>query len=188
MSDTVDIFEKVAYVGRNTKVVKGGRRFSFSVIIVAGDRKGRVGVGLGKAKEVIVAKEKAATAAKRNMVKIPLREGRTLHHDSIGRFGAGKVILRSAPVGTGIIAGGPVRAVLEALGIKDVVSKSLGSNNPHNMIKATLDALQRVRSPKFVADKRSMKVGEIVSRRELSAKALMSVENGADGAPKEEAV
>jgi len=174
MSETSEIFEKVAYVGRNTKVVKGGRRFSFSVIIVIGDKKGRVGVGLGKATEVIMAKEKAATAAKREMIRVPLREGRTLHHDSIGRFGAGKVLLRSAPTGTGIIAGGPVRSVLEALGIKDVVSKSLGSNNPHNMIKATLDALRRVNSPKFIADKRSLKVGEIVSRREFGVKSVSS--------------
>lgn len=170
MSETTEIFEKVAYVGRNTKVVKGGRRFSFSVIIVAGDKKGRVGVGLGKATEVILAREKATAAAKKSMIKIPLREGRTLHHDTIGRFGSGKVILRTAPTGTGIIAGGPVRAVFEALGITDVVSKSLGSNNPHNMIKATLDALKRIRSPKYIADKRSLKVGEIVSRRETTAK------------------
>ena len=165
-----EIYEKLVYVGRNTKVVKGGRRFSMAAIVISGDQKGHVGVGLGKAAEVLDAREKAASLARRRMLKVPLRDGRTLHHDIIGTFGAGKVIMRSAPAGTGIIAGGPVRAICEALGIKDVVAKSIGSTNPHNIIKATLDALRQIRSPRFIAEKRGKKVGEIVSRREQTVK------------------
>lgn len=164
-----EMFEKLVHVGRCAKVVKGGRRFRFAAIVVSGDQKGRVGVGLGKATEVLDAREKATSSARRSMVKIPLRDGRTLHHDVVGRFGSGKVIMRSAPAGTGIIAGGPVRAVCEALGIKDVVAKSIGSSNPHNIIKAAIDALQSIRSPKYTAEKRGMKVGEIVSRRESNS-------------------
>ena len=165
-----EIYEKLVYVGRNAKVVKGGRRFSMAAIVIAGDQKGHVGVGLGKAAEVLDAREKAASLARRRMLKVPLRDGRTLHHDITGRFGSGKVIMRSAPAGTGIIAGGPVRAICEALGIKDVVAKSIGSTNPHNIIKATLDALQQIRSPRFIPEKRGKKVGEIVSRREQTVK------------------
>ncbi len=169
MSENLEIYKKIVDVARTTKVVKGGRRFSFGVIVVTGDRKGRIGVGLGKAAEVMDANEKATNEAKRNMIKVPLRDGRTLHHDVIGRFGAGRVIMRSAPAGTGIIAGGAVRAVCEALGIKDVVAKSIGSTNPHNLIKATLNALTLTRSPRFTAEKRGKKVGEIVGRREKVA-------------------
>jgi small subunit ribosomal protein S5 len=166
MTSNSEIFEKLVYVGRCAKVVKGGRRFRFTAIVIAGDQKGRVGAGLGKATEVLDAREKATSSAKKRMFKIPLRDGRTLHHDVEGRFGSGKVVMRSAPAGTGIIAGGPVRAVCEALGIKDVVAKSVGSTNPHNLIKAAFAALQNIRSPKFTAEKRGLKVGEIVSRRE----------------------
>lgn len=167
MSD--EIYEKLVYVGRNAKVVKGGRRFSMAAIVIAG-QKGHIGVGLGKASEVLDAREKAASLARKRMLKVPLRDGRTLHHDITGTFGSGKVIMRSAPAGTGIIAGGPVRAICEALGIKDVVAKSIGSTNPHNIIKATLEALKQIRSPRFIAEKRGKKVGEIVSRREQTVK------------------
>jgi small subunit ribosomal protein S5 len=166
-----DIIVKLVYVGRTAKVVKGGRRFRFSVVVVSGDQKGRVGIGTGKATEVIDAREKASSSAKKGLMKIPLREGRTIHHDAIGVYGSSRVIMRSAPVGTGIIAGGPVRAVCEALGIKDVVAKSIGSSNPHNIIKAAFDALNKTKSPRFVAEKRGMKVGEIVSRRENAVSA-----------------
>lgn len=168
-----ELVEKLVHVNRVAKTVKGGRTMSFAAVVVVGDKKGRVGYGSGKATEVPDAIVKATNEAKRNMVRIPLREGRTLHHDIHGRFGAGKVILRTAPSGTGIIAGGPMRAVFEVLGIQDVVAKSLGSNNPYNMIKATFDALISINSPRMVAAKRSKKVGDIVSRREntLNAKA-----------------
>ncbi len=161
-----DIVEKLVAVNRVAKVVKGGRRFAFAALVVVGDGKGRVGYGSGKAKEVPEAMKKAVDAAKRAMIRIPLREGRTLHHDVYGRFGAGKVTLRTAPPGTGIIAGGPMRAVFEALGVHDVVAKSIGSTNPHNMVKATLDALKCIRAPRDVAAKRGLKIGEVISRRE----------------------
>lgn len=170
MSENNESFAKLVYVGRCAKVVKGGRRFTFAAIVVAGDQNGRVGVGLGKAAEVLDAREKAVSAARKSMVRVPLREGRTLHHDSYGKFGSGKVYMRSAPQGTGIIAGGPVRAVCEALGIKDVVVKSVGSSNPHNMIKAAIAALTQTKSPKNYAEKRGLTVGEIISRRESAFK------------------
>jgi small subunit ribosomal protein S5 len=160
-----DLVEKVIHIGRVTKVVKGGRKMSFSAVVVVGDQKGKVGFGLGKAAEVSEARSKAIQAAKRNMFKVPLRDGRTLHHDVVSRYGAGKIILRAAPSGTGIIAGGPVRALFEALGIKDIVAKSLGSTNPHNMVKAAIEALQSVSSPREIAEKRDKKIGEIISRR-----------------------
>jgi len=156
-------------VGRCTKVVKGGRRFSFSVVVVAGDRKGRVGYGLGKAAEVMDAKSKAAEEAKRNMIKIPLREGRTLHHDIIGKFCSGKVIMRSAPPGTGVIAGGAARAIFDVLGIHDIVVKSVGSSNSNNMIRAVFEGLERTRTPKMIADKRGKKIAEIASLREKTS-------------------
>lgn len=186
MSDNLELYEKIVSVSRNTKVVKGGRRFSFGVIVVVGDRKGRVGIGLGKATEVMDARVKASASAKRNMFKIPLREGRTIHHDIVAKFGPGKVILRTAPQGTGIIAGGSVRAIFEAIGIKDVVAKSLGSSNPHNVIKATLEALKKINSPKQIAEKRSMKIGEVISRREGTNKseAAESSDSGAKKSPK----
>ena len=158
-----EIVEHLVAVNRVAKVVKGGRRFGFAAIVVAGDSQGKVGYGTGKAKEVPNAIKKATEDAKKNFFKISLKEGRTLHHDVVGRFGAGKVILRSAPPGTGIIAGGPMRAIFDSLGIKDVVAKSVGSANPHNMIKATLDAFKNVTSPKMVAHKRSKKVTDIIN-------------------------
>lgn len=160
--------EKLVSINRVAKVVKGGKNFTFSALVVAGDGKGRVGCGLGKAREVPDAVRKATEKAKRNLVRIPLREGRTLHHDITGHFGAGLVVVRSAPMGTGIIAGGPTRAVFEALGIHDVVCKCVGTTNPHNMVKATLDALKRVTSPRQVAMRRSKKVSDIVARREVA--------------------
>lgn len=164
-----DLIDKLVSINRVAKVVKGGRRFGFAALVVVGDGKGRVGYGSGKAKEVSDAMRKALETAKKSMMRIPLREGRTVHHDLYGRFGAGKVIIRTAPVGTGIIAGGPMRAVFEALGIQDVVAKSVGTSNPHNMLKATFDALEGMKSPRAIAAKRGKIVGEIVDRREGKA-------------------
>lgn len=161
-----ELIDKLVSINRVAKVVKGGRRFGFAALVVVGDGKGKVGYGSGKAKEVSDAMRKALDDAKKKMVRIPLREGRTVHHDLYGRFGAGKVIIRTAPVGTGIIAGGPMRAVFEALGVQDVVAKSVGTSNPHNMLKATFAALHDMKSPRAVAAKRGKKVGEIVERRE----------------------
>jgi small subunit ribosomal protein S5 len=166
-----ELIDRLVNVNRVAKVVKGGRRFGFSALVVVGDGKGRVGYGSGKAREVPEAVRKATEQAKRSMVRVPLREGRTLHHDIQGRFGAGHVLLRAAPPGTGVIAGGPMRAVLEALGIGDVVAKSLGSSNPHNMVKATMEALRLVNSPRSVAAKRGKKVSEIIGRREPAVEA-----------------
>jgi small subunit ribosomal protein S5 len=171
-----ELIDKLVSINRVAKVVKGGRRFGFAALVVVGDGKGRVGYGSGKAKEVSDAMRKALDDAKKKMVRIPLREGRTIHHDLYGRFGAGKVIIRTAPVGTGIIAGGPMRAVFEALGVQDVVAKSVGTSNPHNMLKATFSALQDMKSPRAVAAKRGKKVGEIVERRE--GKPTESAEEG----------
>jgi small subunit ribosomal protein S5 len=153
------------HINRVAKVVKGGRRFGFAALVVVGDQKGRVGFGHGKAREVPEAIRKATESAKRSMIRVPLREGRTLHHDVRGQHGAGRVILRAAPPGTGIIAGGPMRAVFETLGIQDVVAKSLGSTNPYNMIRATFDALKSEDSPRGVAARRGKKVSEIIARR-----------------------
>lgn len=163
-----DLIDKLVSINRVAKVVKGGRRFGFAALVVVGDGKGRVGYGTGKAKEVSDAMRKALDDAKKSMVRIPLREGRTIHHDAHGRFGAGRIMIRTAPAGTGIIAGGPMRAVFEALGVQDVVAKSVGTSNPHNMLKATFEALQGIRSPRAVAAKRGKKVGDIVDRREGS--------------------
>ena len=160
-----EVVDKLVHINRVAKVVKGGRRFSFAALVVVGDGRGRVGFGSGKAREVPEAIRKAAEQAKRTMVRIPLREGRTLHHDVHGRYGAGKVVLRAAPPGTGIIAGGPMRAVFETMGVQDVVAKSIGTANPHNMIKATFAALANCNSPRSVAARRGLKVGDIVSRR-----------------------
>lgn len=164
--EDVEIREKLVAINRVAKVVKGGRRFGFAALVIVGDGKGCVGYGQGKAKEVPEAVNKATQAAKKNMIRVSLREGRTLHHDVHGRYGAGKVLLRSAPVGTGIIAGGPMRAVFEALGVQDVVAKSTGSSNPYNMVKATFDGLAKLASPKAVAQRRAKKVGEIIERRQ----------------------
>ena len=157
--------DKLVHINRVAKVVKGGKRFGFAALVVVGDLKGRVGFGHGKAREVPEAIRKATEAAKRALIRVPLREGRTLHHDVAGRHGAGRVILRAAPAGTGIIAGGPMRAVFETLGMHDVVAKSQGSSNPYNMIRATFDALGREDSPRQVAARRSLKVSTLQSRR-----------------------
>ena len=164
-----ELIEKLVGINRVAKVVKGGRRFGFAALVVVGDGKGRVGVGSGKAREVPEAIRKATDQAKRGMIRVPLREGRTLHHDANGHFGAGKVVLRAAPAGTGIIAGGPMRAIFEALGVADVVTKSIGTSNPHNMIKATFDALTQVTSPRSVAARRGRRVSDILGRREAGA-------------------
>ena len=160
-----EFVDKLVHINRVAKVVKGGRRFGFAALVVVGDQKGRVGFGHGKAREVPEAIRKAAEAAKRNLIRVPLREGRTLHHDVTGRHGAGRVVLRAAPPGTGIIAGGPIRAVFETLGIQDVVAKSLGSSNPYNMVRAAFAALQNGDSPRGVAARRGKKASEIVARR-----------------------
>ncbi len=157
--------DKLVHINRVAKVVKGGRRFGFAALVVVGDQKGRVGFGHGKAREVPEAIRKATEAAKRGLIRVSLREGRTLHHDVNGRWGAGKVILRSAPQGTGIIAGGPMRAVFETLGMQDVVAKSLGSSNPYNLVRATFDALKNEDSPRAVAARRGLKVSTLQSRR-----------------------
>ena len=159
------IIDKLVTINRVAKVVKGGRRFAFAALVVVGDQKGRVGYGAGKAREVPEAIRKATEAAKRSLIRVPLRDGRTLHHDVKGRFGAGKVTLRAAPAGTGIIAGGPMRAVFETLGMQDVVAKSLGSSNPYNMVRATFDALKHQDSPRSVASRRNIKVSTLQSRR-----------------------
>ena len=164
-----EFIDKLVHVNRVAKTVKGGRRMAFAALVVVGDQKGRVGFGTGKAREVPEAIRKATDAAKHNMIRVPLREGRTLHHDVMGHYGAGKVILRAAPAGTGIIAGGSMRAVFETMGIQDIVAKSQGSQNPHNMIRATFNALMSVNSPRVVAAKRGKKVSDIVSRREGAA-------------------
>jgi small subunit ribosomal protein S5 len=164
-----ELLDKLVHINRVAKVVKGGRRFSFAALVVVGDGRGRVGYGTGKAREVPEAIRKATESAKRGMIRVPLREGRTLHHDVNGRFGAGKVVVRSAPPGTGIICGGPMRAIFETMGVQDVVAKSIGSANAHNMIKATFDALGNCLSPRGVAAKRGLKVGEIVARRSGTA-------------------
>ncbi len=171
------LIDKLVSINRVSKTVKGGRTMRFSALVIVGDQKGRVGCGHGKAREVPEAIEKATKQAKRSLFRVPMREGRTLHHDLYGRFGAGKVILRAAPAGTGIIAGGPMRAVFEALGIGDVVSKSVGTSNPHNMVKATLDALRQASSPRQIAARRGVKVGALLNARD-GAKAEENKEAG----------
>ena len=165
-NENKEFSEHLVTINRVAKVVKGGRRFGFAAIMIVGDNKGRVGYGTGKAKEVPEAVRKATENAKNKMIRVHLKENRTLHHDIVGRFGAGKVILRSAAPGTGIIAGGAIRALFESLGIKDVVAKSTGSSNPHNMLKATFDAFNKSESPKSIASKRSKKVTEIIKSKE----------------------
>ena len=158
------IVEKLVHINRVSKTVKGGKRFGFAALVVVGDGSGRVGFGHGKAREVPEAITKATAAARKKMIRVPLKEGRTLHHDGNGRFGAGKVTLRTAPPGTGIIAGGPMRAVFESLGVADVVTKSVGTSNPYNMIRATFDALTNQTSPKSVAQRRGKKVADLLGR------------------------
>jgi small subunit ribosomal protein S5 len=158
--------DRLVAINRVSKTVKGGKRFGFAALVVVGDQKGRVGFGKGKAKEVPEAIRKATEQARRQLIRVPLREGRTLHHDINGRHGAGKVTMRTAPAGTGIIAGGPMRAVFEMLGVQDVVAKSLGSQNPYNMIRATIDGLKGESSPRMVAQRRGKKVADILPKRD----------------------
>jgi len=160
-----EFVDRLVHINRVAKAVKGGKRFGFAALVVVGDQKGRVGFGHGKAREVPEAIRKATEQAKRQLIRVPLREARTLHHDVTGRHGAGKVILRAAVAGTGIIAGGPMRAVFETLGINDIVAKSQGTANPYNMVRATFDALKRVDSPRSVAQRRGLKVSELQARR-----------------------
>jgi small subunit ribosomal protein S5 len=160
-----ELTDKLVHINRVAKVVKGGRRFSFAALVVVGDKRGRVGYGTGKAREVPEAIRKATDRAKYTMIRVPLRDGRTLHHDVVGRYGSGRVVLRAAPAGTGVIAGGPMRAVFETMGVQDVVAKSIGSANPHNMIRATIAALHDCSAPRVVAAKRGKKVSEIIARR-----------------------
>lgn len=160
-----ELIEKLVHINRVSKTVKGGKRFGFAALVVVGDGKGRVGFGHGKAREVPEAISKATASAKKAMVRVPLREGRTLHHDGTGHFGAGRVYVRSAPQGTGIIAGGPMRAVFESLGVNDVVTKSVGTSNPYNMIRATFAALSDQNSPKSVAQRRGKKIADLLQRR-----------------------
>ena len=161
-----ELIDKLVHINRVAKVVKGGRRFGFAALVVEGDQRGRVGFGHGKAREVPEAIRKATDAAKRNMIRVPLKDGRTLHHETHGHHGAGKVVVRPAVAGTGIIAGGPMRAVFESLGVGDVVSKSLGTSNAYNMVRATFDALRRQQSPRMIAQRRGKTVSEIIQRRE----------------------
>ncbi|MFL4470014.1 30S ribosomal protein S5 [Tateyamaria armeniaca] len=168
--------DRLVAINRVSKTVKGGKRFGFAALVVVGDQKGRVGFGKGKAKEVPEAIRKATEQAKRQMIRVQLREGRTLHHDMEGRHGAGKVVMRTAPEGTGIIAGGPMRAVFEMLGVKDVVSKSIGSQNPYNMIRATMDGLKKEQSPRGVAQRRGKKVADILPKRDEAPAAEAATE------------
>ena len=163
--DETELTDKLVGINRVAKVVKGGRRFGFAALVVVGDLRGRVGFGTGKAKEVPEAIKKATDDAKKKMIRVPLKEGRTLHHDMKGHYGAGRVVLRSAPPGTGIIAGGPMRAVFEMLGVQDVVAKSIGTSNPHNMVKATMQALKNIQSPRSIASKRGKKVADIFGHK-----------------------
>lgn len=172
-----ELVDKLVQINRVAKTVKGGRNFQFAALAIVGDQKGRVGFGQGKAREVPEAIRKATEEAKKMMVRVPLREGRTLHHDAHGRWGAGKVILRSAPPGTGVIAGGPMRAVLESLGVQDVVAKSTGSSNPYNMVRATFQALKAQNSPRSIAAKRGLKVADLVERRQDGASSPEAIES-----------
>ena len=160
-----EIIEKLVHINRITKVVKGGRRFGFSALVVVGNQKGKIGIAHAKAKQVPDAIKKANEMAKRKLIQIPLKEGRTIHHDVYGKDGAGKIKLRSAPKGTGIIAGGPVRAVCEVLGVKDIVAKSIGTANPHNVIRATIKALSKQNSPKKISILRNIKISKVVEKR-----------------------
>jgi small subunit ribosomal protein S5 len=167
--ETPEFSDRLVAINRVSKTVKGGKRFGFAALVVVGDQKGRVGFGKGKAKEVPEAIRKATEQAKRQMIRVALREGRTLHHDVEGRHGAGKVVMRTAPQGTGIIAGGPMRAVFEMLGVQDVVAKSIGSQNPYNMIRATMDGLKKESSPRSVAQRRGKKVADILKKDDAPA-------------------
>jgi small subunit ribosomal protein S5 len=174
--ETPEFADRLVAINRVSKTVKGGKRFGFAALVVVGDQKGRVGFGKGKAKEVPEAIRKATEQAKRQMIRVPLREGRTLHHDMEGRHGSGKVVMRTAPQGTGVIAGGPMRAVFEMLGLQDVVAKSIGSQNPYNMIRATMNGLQKESSPRMVAQRRGKKVADILNKVDAPAAAAEPVE------------
>jgi len=178
-----ELIEKLVSINRVAKVVKGGRRFGFAALVVAGDGRGRVGYGAGKAREVPEAIRKATEQAKRSMIRVPLREGRTLHHDVVGHFGAGNVVLRAAPLGTGIIAGGPIRAIFESLGVADIVAKSTGTSNPHNMIKAAFEALKQIEGPRAVANRRGRRVSDLIGRRDGGGQG--PAEAAASGEPRE---
>ena len=171
-----EFIDRLVHINRVAKTVKGGRNMSFAALVIVGDEKGRVGFGKGKAREVPEAIRKATEEAKRTMIRVPLREGRTLHHDLKGRHGAGKIVMRAAPPGTGVIAGGPMRAVLECLGVQDVVGKSIGTSNPYNMVRATFEALRRAESPRMIASKRGKKVGDLVGRRRDGASAPEAID------------
>ncbi len=174
--ETPEFADRLVAINRVSKTVKGGKRFGFAALVVVGDQRGRVGFGKGKAKEVPEAIRKATEQAKRQMIRVPLKEGRTVHHDMEGRHGAGKVVMRSAPQGTGIIAGGPMRAVFEMLGIQDVVAKSIGSQNPYNMIRATLNGLTKESSPRMVAQRRGKKVADILKKDDAAPAAEAATE------------
>ena len=163
--DRDEFQDRLVAINRVAKTVKGGKNFGFAALVVVGDQKGRVGFGKGKAREVPEAIRKANQEAKRNLIRVPLRDGRTLHHDAQGRHGAGKVVLRTAPPGTGVIAGGPMRAVFEMLGVQDVVAKAIGTSNPYNMVRATIDALKEQSNPRSIAAKRGLKVSDLIARR-----------------------
>lgn len=163
-----DLLERLISINKVSKTVKGGKNLSFAALVIVGDKNGKVGFGKGNATEVTDAKNKAFEAAKRNMIRVSLKEGRTLHHDTMGRFCAGKVNLRSAPAGTGVIAGGPMRAIFECVGIRDIVAKSIGTSNPYNLVAATFEALKSLTSPKLIAEKRSKEISEIIKRRNLA--------------------
>jgi len=180
-SEQSDLVDKLVSINRVAKVVKGGRRFGFAALVVVGDMKGRVGYGSGKAREVPEAIRKATEQAKGRLIRVPLREGRTLHHDIEAHFGAGKVICRAAPPGTGVIAGGPMRAVFETLGVQDVVAKSNGSQNPYNMVKATFEALKLLQSPRLVAARRGRKVSDILGPRAGDTAQAEDVVEAVDG-------
>jgi small subunit ribosomal protein S5 len=174
--ETPEFADRLVAINRVSKTVKGGKRFGFAALVVVGDQRGRVGFGKGKAKEVPEAIRKATEQAKRSLIRVPLKDSRTLHHDMEGRHGAGKVVMRTAVAGTGIIAGGPMRAVFEMLGIQDIVAKSIGSANPYNMIRATIDGLKHETSPRAVASRRGKKVAEILRKPETEAAAAETVE------------
>ncbi len=180
-AEETEFTDKLVHINRVAKVVKGGRRFSFAALVVVGDGRGRVGYGTGKAREVPEAIRKATDRAKFTMIRVPLRDGRTLHHDVRGHYGAGRVILRAAPPGTGVIAGGPMRAVFETMGVQDVVAKSTGTANPHNMVRATFEALRGCNSPRSVAARRGRKVGDIIARRGESGGGRAARDSGKGG-------
>jgi len=174
--ETPEFADRLVAINRVSKTVKGGKRFGFAALVVVGDQRGRVGFGKGKAKEVPEAIRKATEQAKRQMIRVALKDSRTLHHDMEGRHGAGKVVMRTAVAGTGIIAGGPMRAVFEMLGLQDVVAKAIGSSNPYNMIRATMDGLKKETSPRQVAQRRGKKVAEILRRPETESAPVEAVE------------